>query len=194
MKNPNYSDSVKRNAFLWILFSAITAGIFAGAIYSTGHSVTSPWIHQYFLPEYSGGTIYEVFRNTFVSLGAFTVTAFLMGLSAFGQPVGILMLIYRGFGIGAAVSSSYLEKGLHGIPTVLILILPECIAVTFISVLAVRELILLSKSMFMFVISDTSHTEKTFRLYCLEFLVLIAFSLVIAVLATVLNYIFSGLR
>lgn len=78
MKNPNYSDSVKRNAFLWILFSAITAGIFAGAIYSTGHSVTSPWIHQYFLPEYSGGTIYEVFRNTFVSLGAFTVTAFLM--------------------------------------------------------------------------------------------------------------------
>lgn len=194
MRNSNHSEHDSRSKGFPVLFATVTAGIIIGAIYGTGHSVTSPFIHQYLLPEYSGGTIYEVFRNTFISLGAFTGTAFLMGLSAFGQPVGLLMLLYRGFGIGVAVSSAYLSKGLHGIPTVLVLILPECIAVTFISVLAVRELMRLSKSMFMFMISDASHTEKTFRLYCLEFLVLIFFSLITAVLATVFNYIFSGLR
>ena len=194
MRNLNYSENDGRSKGFMLLFATVTAGILIGAVYGTGHSVTSPYIHQYLLPAYSGSTIYEVFRNTFVSLGAFTVMAFLMGLSAFGQPVGLLMLLYRGFGIGVAVSYAYLSKGLHGIPTVLVLILPECIAVTFISVLAVRELIRLSKSMFMFMISDASHTEKTFRLYCLEFLVLILFSLVIAILATVCNYIFSGLR
>jgi len=194
MRNSNHSEQNSRNKGFLILFATVTAGILIGAIYGTGHSVTSPFIHQYFLPECSGSTIYEVFRNTFLSLGIFTATAFLMGLSALGQPFGLLMLLYRGFGIGVSVSSAYLSKGVHGIPTVLILILPECIAVTFISVLAVRELMRLSKSMFMFMISDASHTEKTFRLYCLEFLVLIVISLIIAVLATVLNYIFSGLR
>lgn len=194
MRNSNQPESDRRSKGFMLLFGAVTAGILIGAIYGAGHSVTSPFVHQYLLPEKSGNTIYEVFRNTFVSLSLFTVTAFLMGLSAFGQPAGVLMLLYRGFGIGTAVSSAYISKGLHGIPTVLILILPECIAVTVISVLAVRELMRLSKSMFMFMISDTSHTDKSFRLYCLEFLVLIIISLVIAVLATVLNYIFSGLR
>ncbi|MCM1507122.1 MAG: stage II sporulation protein M [Ruminococcus flavefaciens] len=194
MKNLNQTETKKSSTGFLLLFAVITAGILIGAIYSTGHTVTSPWVHQYLLPECSGSTIYEVFRNTFMSLFLFTVTAFVMGLSAFGQPAGIIMLIYRGFGIGTAVSSEYLSKGLHGIPTVLVLILPECIAVTVISVLAVRELIRMSRSVSRFVVSDINHTDKSFKLYCLEFLVLIAVSLVIAVLATVLNYAFSGLR
>lgn len=194
MKNKNYPEQDRTNKTFLILSGAVTVGILIGAVYGTKHNVASPWIHQYFLPEYSGSTVYEVFRNTFVSLAVFNVTAFLMGLSALGQPVGLLMLLYRGFGMGAAVSSVYLTRSLHGIPSVLTLILPECVAVTIISVLAVRELMRLSKSIFMFTISDTSHTEKAFRIYCLEFLVLIIISLVVAVLVTVLNYIFSGLR
>lgn len=194
MRNLNHSENDGRFRGFMLLYATVTAGIFIGAVYGTGHTVTSPFIHQYFLPQYSGGTVYEVFRNTFLSLSVFVATAFLMGMSAVGQPFGLLMLLYRGFGIGVAVSSSYLSKGLHGVPTVLVLILPECLAVTAISVLAVRELMRLSKSMLTFMISDSSHTEKTFRLYCVEFLVLVAVSLVIAVLATVLNYAFAGLR
>ncbi|MDE6781565.1 MAG: stage II sporulation protein M [Ruminococcus sp.] len=194
MKNKNYPEQDNRSKGFIILFMTVAAGILIGAVYCTRYNAANPWIHQYFLPEYSGNTVYEVFRNTFVSLAAFTVTAFLIGLSAFGQPVGVLMLLYRGFGIGIAAASAYLSKGLHGIPTVFILILPECTAAAIISVLAVRELMRLSKSMFMFIISDSYHTDKSFKLYCLEFIVLIIASLLVAVLATVLNYIFSGLR
>lgn len=191
MKNKIHSGQNK--GFL-PLCGAITLGILIGAIYTTVKPVTNPFLHQYFLPERSGSTIYEVFRNTFLSLGIFTVISFFVGLSAFGQPAGLLMLIYRGFGIGTAVSSVYLSKGIHGISTVFVLILPECIAIIVISFLAVREIMRFSKSIFMFMISDNSHTEKSFRMYCLEFFVLLIFSFVIAVVATVLNYVFSGLR
>ena len=191
MKNKIHSGQNK--GFL-LLCGAITLGILIGAVYATVEPVKNPFLHQYFLPECSGGTIYEVFRNTFLSLGIFTVVSFFIGLSAFGQPAGLLMLIYRGFGIGMAVSSVYLSKGIHGISTVFVLILPACIAIIIISLLAVREIMRFSKSIFMFMISDNSHTEKSFRMYCLEFFVLVIFSFVIAVFATVMNYIFSGLR
>ena len=192
MKKLIQSDSGKSKFLL--LLTLLTAGILTGAIYSTGHAVGSPWIHQYFIPELSGGTIYEVFRNTFVSLTVFTVTAFLMGLSAIGQPVGMLMLLYRGFGIGTAVSHVYITKGLHGIPEVLIMILPECLAVSVITLLSVRELMRLSHGVFISVIAEKLHTDKTIRLYCLEFLVLIAVSFLVAIVTALMNYIFSGLR
>ena len=192
MKNLIQSDSGKSGFML--LLPVITIGILIGAIYSGGHLVDNPWLHQYFIPELSGGTIYEVFRNTFVSLTVFTLTAFLTGLSAFGQPLGLLMLMYRGFGIGTAVSHVYAVKGLHAIPEVLVLILPECLAVSVVTLLAVRELMRLSHGVFISVIKEKIHTDKTFRLYCLEFLVLIAISFLIAVLTALMNYVFSGLR
>ncbi|MDE6834371.1 MAG: stage II sporulation protein M [Ruminococcus sp.] len=192
MKKLIQSDSGKSKFLL--LLPVLTAGILIGAIYTTGHAVDNPWLHQYFIPELSGNTIYEVFRNTFVSLTAFTVTAFVMGLSALGQPAGVLMLMYRGFGIGTAVSHVYITKGLHGVPEVLVMILPECLAVAGITLLAIREQMRLSRGVFISVVSEKLHTDKKFQLYCLEFLVLIAISFFIAVLTALMNYIFSGLR
>ncbi|MCM1314541.1 MAG: stage II sporulation protein M [Alistipes senegalensis] len=192
MKKLIQADSGKSKFLL--LLPVLTAGILTGAIYTAGHAVESPWVHQYFIPELSGNTIYEVFRNTFISLSAFTATAFVMGLSALGQPVGVLMLLYRGFGIGTAVSYVYITKGFHAVPEVLILILPECLVVSGITFLSVREQIRLSHGVFMSVISEKKHTDKEFRIYCLEFLVLTAVSFFVAVLVTLMNYIFSGLR
>lgn len=192
MKKPLQPET--KNLKFLLLLSVLSAGILIGAVYGTGHGVKSPWVHQYFLPEYSGGTIYEVFRNTFVSLFLFTMAEFVMGLSAIGQPVGVLMLLYRGFGIGASVSSIYAEKSLHAVPEVLILILPECLAVSGITILSVREQMRLSRGVLTAVISEKTHTDKEFRLYCLEFLVLAVFSFLVAVFATLMNYVFSGLR
>ena len=192
MKNFIQPDSGKSRFML--LLPVLTIGILTGAIYSVGHLTVNPWLHQYFIPELSGGTIYEVFRNTFVSLTLFTLTAFLTGLSAFGQPLGLIMLIYRGFGIGTAVSHVYAVKGFHAVPEVFLLILPECLAVSVVTLLSVRELMRLSHGVFISVIREKIHTDKTFRLYCLEFLVLIAISFLIAVLTALTNYVFSGLR
>ena len=192
MKKPLQPD-FKKLTFL-LLISALSAGILTGAIYGTGHEVKSAWVHQYFLPEYSGDTIYEVFRNTFMSLFLFILAEFIMGLSAIGQPAGILMLIYRGFGIGASVASIYMTKSLHAVPEIFILVLPECLAVSGITILSVREQMRLSRGVFMAVIAEKTHTDKEFRLYCLEFLVLTGVSFLVAVLATLMNYIFSGLR
>lgn len=194
MKHLNYTETRKRHLCFFLLCTVITAGIFAGAVYSTGHSTDNPFIHQYFSPAHCGDTIYEVFKNTFLSLSLFTVTAFLLGISSFGQPLGVIMLIYRGFGIGASVSAEYIRKGINAMPSVIVLILPECIAVTIISVLAVRELIRSANSLFLYLTAGISDNEKSFRLYCLKFFVLAVISVIISVFSTVMNYIFSGLR
>lgn len=192
MKKLIQADSEKTK-FLFLM-PVLAVGILTGAIYGSGHDISSPWAHQYFIPEFSGDTIYEVFRNTFMTLAVFTWAAFVTGLSAFGQPAGVLMFLYRGFGIGAAVSYVYITKGLHGVPEVLVLILPECLAAVGITFLSVREQMRLSRGVLMSVISEKTHSEKSFRIYCLEFLVLTAVSFVVAVLAALMNYVFSGLR
>lgn len=194
MKHLNYTETRKRQISFFLLCTAVSAGILAGAVYSAGHSADNPWIHQYFYPAHCGGTIYEVFTNTLISLLLFIGTAFLLGISAFGQPVGIIMLIYRGFGIGASVAYEYIHKGMHAMPSVILLILPECTSVIIISVLAVREVIRSSNSIFLYLTTDVSHSERTFRLYCIKFFVLTVISAVISVFATIMNYIFSGLR
>ncbi|MBO5103639.1 MAG: hypothetical protein J6B74_01055 [Ruminococcus sp.] len=194
MKHLNYTETKKRHLGFFLLCTAVSVGILAGAVYGSGHSAENPLIHQYFSPAHCGNTIYEVFRNTSLSLLLFVGTAFLFGISSFGQPVGIIMLIYRGFGIGASTACEYINKGMHAMPSVLLLILPECIAVTLISVLAVRELIRSANSLFLYLTADVSHSEKNFRLYCLKFAVLAVISVIISVFATVMNYIFSGLR
>ncbi|MDE5772201.1 MAG: stage II sporulation protein M [Ruminococcus sp.] len=194
MKHLNYTETRKRQLSFFLLCAVVSVGILFGAVYGSGHSAESPLVHQYFSPAHCGGTVYEVFRNTLISLSLFVGTAFLLGVSAFGQPLGIIMLIYRGFGIGAAAVSEYVTKGMHAMPSVILLILPECTAVTIISVLAVRELMRSANSLFLYVTADVSHSERTFKLYCLKFAVLIIISVIISVFSTVMNYIFSGLR
>lgn len=193
MKNISTGTHRKKTGFL-LLYTALSVGIIIGAVYAVKNSADSPLIHQYFSPSHCGNTLYQVFKNTFISLAVFIMTAFFSGLSAFGQPVGTAMLIYRGFGIGASVSAEYISKGLHALPSVAVLILPECTAVMVISVLAVREIIRSSNSIFLHLTADSSHEENDFRLYCLKFSVLIAISAVISVLTAILNYAFSGLR
>lgn len=191
MKNRIHSE--QNNNFI-LLYIIITIGILIGAVYATVKPVSSPFMHQYLLPEYSGNTIYEVFKNTFISLSVFIIVSFFSGLSAFGQPLGIILLIYRGIGIGISVSSVYLSKGFNGISTICVLILPECITVIIISIVAVREIMRFSKSIFMFMVADGSHTEKSFRMYCLEFILLLIISFIVAIITSILNYTFSGLR
>ncbi|MDE5584301.1 MAG: hypothetical protein K2J08_11445 [Ruminococcus sp.] len=196
MKHLNNSETKKRNMGFFLMYTAVAVGIIGGAVYAVKNSAESPLVHQYFLPSHCGNTLYQVFKNTFLSLAVFIIVAFFMGISASGQPVGVAMLIYRGFGIGASVSAEYLGKGANALPSVAVLMLPECMTAVIISVLAVREIFRSANSLFVYLIQGSPHNnnENNFRLYCLKFSVLIAISAVISVITAILNYIFSGLR
>lgn len=165
--------------FILLMILGIAAGS-AYSVMSTGD--ISPWVHQYFAPLSAGETVFALMSHTFFSLSLFSAAAFIMGLSAVGQPFGAAMLIYRGFGIGASVASMYLIYGKTAALPVMILVLPKALAVSAIAMLSVRELMRSSKALLTFCLSGDvrEDSRRGLRLYCIKFIVLIFLSMIIS--------------
>lgn len=197
MKHISYTAAAGRNSRgLILMYITLIAGIAAGSVWAAGAERTDiPLLHQYFLPLYNGDTVISVFRSSFISLSAYITAAFLLGTSAIGQPVGVLMLLYRGFGIGMSSAVMYINRGAAAFPAVALLILPEAAASAAVSVLAVRELIRSSNSLLYHLLNGGERSEENrgLKMYCLKFAVLLILSIVISAADSFLNYLFSGL-
>ena len=180
-----------------LMLLPVIAGIISGSVWASygGDISASPLIHQYFAPQLCGNTLFEVFRNTLVTVSVFAAAAFFAGLSAFGQPVGLLMLVYRGFGIGASAAALYLAGGIHAIPAALLLLLPKALTASVTGILSAREAYRFSGRILTFA-CGTDEPERdsvALRLYCTKFLVLVLMALIISAADTLLNYLFAGL-
>lgn len=191
----NLTGSRNRRACLMLLGIFIAVGIAIGSILEVQNyeAVKSPWIHQFFSPIKCGRTPLEMFVNFFLSSGIFIGIAFFIGLFAFGQPIGIAMLIFRGIGIGVSVAGMYEVYGADAFSAIMLLILPKAAISVIIDLLAVRELIRTSNILLGFIVTGEYHDDKrrSFRLYCIKFIVLIIISLITSALDTALNYAFS---
>lgn len=179
-----------------VIIAGIAAGAVAAAVNRDTHISEHMWIHQYFAPVYSGNTILDVFRNTFLSSGVFLAAVFLMGFFAVGQPFGLVLLAYRGFGIGASVAQMYILSGTDSLPSVIALLLPKAMALSFIAALGVREMLKLSCALFSFLFRDELPGDKmkrTVKLYAVKFLVLLVLVLIVSVFDSALNYFFMDL-
>lgn len=201
MKHRNdLTKTESRRICLFLLNLAVIAGVVIGAIIASGGKGTSiaerSWLHQYFAPVYSGNTVLAVFRNTFFSSAIFLVSVFILGFFSIGQPLGIILLIYRGIGIGASVAQMYILNGTASLPSVLLLIIPKAIVLSFTAALGVREMLRLSSAQFRFLFTDDLPEEKMKReikLYFIKFLVLILITVLTAMMDSAVNYIFMDL-
>ena len=201
MKHRNdLTKTESRRLCLLLLNMAIIAGIAAGAAVAAmkrGSGMTdSLWLHQFFAPVYSGNTVLDVFKNTFVLSGIYLAAVFILGFFSFGQPLGIILLAYRGFGIGVSVAQMYILSGMESLPAVLAMLLPKALALSFIASLGVREMLKLSCALFSFLFKDELPDEKmvrTVKLYAVKFLVLLFLSLLVSIADSALNYIFMDL-
>ncbi|MCM1229552.1 MAG: hypothetical protein NC489_05430, partial [Ruminococcus flavefaciens] len=136
MKHTKYlSGTENRNNGFFLLCIAEVIGIIIGscAVFS---DMDMSFLRQNLCPELNGATLTEIFRNTLVSSLIFVVTAFFCGLSAFGQPLGIALIVLKGAEIGLSVGFVYAEKGLSALPAVLVLNVPEEVALSVVAVLA----------------------------------------------------------
>lgn len=186
----------RRNTGFFLLFAAIAAGVVIGSVPAVAEAgQTSLWLHQCLTPLLCGGTVLEVLGRSLLSSFLFLSAVFLLGLFAFGQPLGAALLVYRGTGIGISVSAIYSTGGLASLPAVFVLGLPVSLAVSFISALAVRELIRSSNGLLRFAVSGSSRDSERggFRSYCIRFAVLFIFSFIISVAEALLSYVFAGL-
>lgn len=177
------------------LYALVIIGIIIGSMYAErGHHSENMLVHQFFMPLYGGNTLFAVMKNTFFSVAAVLIAAFIGGLSAVGQPLGAALLIYRGFGIGLSAAMMYDLFGAKAVSGVLVLILPKAVAVIIISVLAVRELFRSSGAIFAFIVRGDTHDDsrRSFRLYCIKFAALTVISLLISIADAALNYFFRA--
>ena len=195
-----YSDkltsSQSRKALTLLLCIMAAGGIIAGSIYGAAAGGQPPvWLHQYFLPSGREVPVLEQMRNTILSSGLFIAAVYLMGLSAFGQPVGAAMIVFRGFGIGLASALLYSEYGSSALPKVVILLMPKALAVTFISVIAVRELMRASGCVLKLWVYGEVVDERIVDLkrYSLKFAVLLLLSLLITLADGAVSMIYSKL-
>jgi hypothetical protein len=176
------TSSQRRKILTLLLCCLAAAGAVAGSVYSAAKGGALPVrIHQYFLPE-TGSAVLRTMLHTMLSSAVFIAIAYFFGLSAFGQPLGIALIVYRGFGIGAASAALYSAYGSGAVLKVLALLLPKALAVTLVSVLAVRELMRASQCVLRFWTYGGIPDERSadLRRYSLKFAVLMLISLLIS--------------
>ena len=147
-------------------------------------------LNQLISPINNGDTVFEIFKYTLISVSIIAISTFMFGFFAMGQPFSVLLLAYRGFGIGASVALTYIEYGQKGLYITLLFIVPKILATTIIIILAVRESLKMSAQLYRYMFRG--HIEenigKLVKLYCIKFLILILFVFIVSILDSLLNY------
>lgn len=178
-------------AYVIFIIIGVAVGSFITLKYNVSDNV---WIHQGFLSAAHSTTIYKIMKATFLSLTVFVSAAFFIGLSAVGQPFGLAMLIYRGIGIGTSVTAMYTLSGKSAVVNAVILIVPKVLAVSAISILAVREAVRSSNAILNYCMKKESRDDRRYsiRLYGIRLCVLILLSLLISAADGGVNYLYSA--
>lgn len=180
MKQISTFNTKKDGTSLLFYMIFIIIGIAIGAFISDkSHFSAFIWINQSL---FTKSFPLRDSMNTLLSLILFLGAAYLTGLFAFGRACGLVLLIYRGIGIGVSAALMYVMYGKSAIVPVMITFLPKATAAAFIAAVAVRESVRNSRAIFAFCINryDSSEKSISFKLYCLRFIVLIIFSIFIS--------------
>lgn len=193
MKHTAYiSGTEKHNSGFFLLCLAEIIGIIIGSFLAVPDG--NEFLRQICCPALHGATLLEIFRSTLVSSLIFIIMAFFSGLSAFGQPAGIALIIAEGAEIGLSAGFVYAQKGLSAFPAVMVLNVPKAIAFSAVALLAVREVWRNSSALLRFLVSgEHSSEQNSLKLYCLKYLVLIIIIFIISIADVLMNYVFAGL-
>lgn len=185
----------KNRTFFIFMISALAVGIIIGSFTAVSAEFLKdlPLANQYISPVFSGNTLLEIFRNTFLSVSGILAVIFCTGFFAAGQPLSFATLIYRGFGIGFSTAFTYMTFGKSGIYITLLFIVPKILATSVIIMLAVRESLKLSNIIYRYIFRETvqENMGKYIRLYCVKFIVLILLALITASADCGINYLFG---
>lgn len=131
--------------------------------------------------------------NDILSLCIFMVLYFLCGLSAVGQTFSVFVLFIEGIKTGAEMSELYKNISDNFVlAKQLVCIIPKTVVILFISVIAVRESIISSNEIFRCISrNEVSDKRNSLKLYCLRFIILFVFSLLILVIFHFIEVLFQ---
>ena len=195
MRRISYTSPCKKSTLIYLLACVIAAGIITGAVYQARLSPSpSAMIHQYSAPVYgcpvAGYTIKGFLMNALLLF-----ITFVLGFFALGQPFGLLLLFYKGFGTGAAAAILYSSYGTKALAKMMLLTLPKALGLYTIFILAVRELIRASGYTLACWYGNECSDEKSpaLKLYILKYLVLVFIAMLISACDAAANLLFVRL-
>lgn len=109
-----------------ILFLTAVVGAVVGAVFYGDMTVTVP---EDMLGNFLSGRIHGGFfgnaASSFISALIWCLVPFLSGLCAVGQPVGIIIPVLKGTGIGMAFAALMNTYGANGVPAFAVFVLPS---------------------------------------------------------------------
>ena len=174
--------SEKRTS-LTVYMMIIAAGIGIGAFLAKYSSLAdNHFVNQFFLVSQNDTEVAALIAGNFLISSLVVTAAFLFGASAVGQPFGVLLLIYRGIGIGISSSAMYLSAGTKAILPVAVIVIPVAIAFSAVAALAVRENVHNSCMIFSccFGRSINDGARLSLKLILIKYIVLVILSLIIS--------------
>lgn len=192
------TGSENRRLCFIFLTAVMTMGILIGSIIAVSeHSFINnkAVFNQFISPLNNGNTLFEIMKNTVISVGGILALIFCTGFFSIGQPLAVAVMLYRGIGTGISVALTYMTFGEKGVYITLLFIVPKILATSVILILGIREALRLSNIIYSYLFKGSAeeNMNRYIRLYCVKFFVLLLFVFVTAILDGGLNYFFRYL-
>lgn len=143
----------------------------------------------------SGGTLLESFFHSSASALFYLFSPYLLGYSAIGQPLILLIPFFKGLGLGAFLGSLYAGHGIAGIGYSVLIVIPASVILLFSLLIGCREAMRLSNMIFsnFFAKTPSALGIETVKLYNIKFLILFGIAILSAAVSSICLLLFSGL-
>lgn len=191
-KNQYHSIRISGDMFFALLTFVVLAGVFIGSLFYReisaidfvdAFSIADCFFDYENKMEFWNGFFYSFLKNTILLF-----TIFVFGMCIIGQPVCIVVLLYKGVTAGLMLAIAYSNSDIKNFLMSFLIIIPDTIVSTFVLVLASREGIRHSNKLFKLVLMDKQENDlnKNIRLYLLKFGILFAIIILLSFIESAL--------
>lgn len=188
----------RRNRIMAVLLISFLAAMLYGSVFiaQVGADLEEQlrFLTQEYLTTRGEQPILSTFLSSLSTSALYLISAFFLGFFAFGQPVCIFIMLFRGFGLGISMGQIYLHYQLNGFLYCLVLIAPVAVLFTLVLASALKDSVQMS-NLFLAIFFPKLGTaaEGALKMYGTRYLVYAILAVVIASLDAGMNFLFSGI-
>ena len=192
-KSKYRSIRISGDVFFTLLVVVVLVGAFVGSLYyreiSAMDFVKTFSIADSFYNDEKILSFWNVFSCSLIKNTIFITIVFLSGLCLIGQPLCIVVLLYKGINAGTALAVAYSDNGIKNFFVPVLHIIIDTVVSTFVLVMASKEGMRSSNKLLKLVINNKIQDDlnKNIKLYLLKFLVLFAIIILLSLFQSILS-------
>ncbi len=188
----------RRNRIAAVLLISFLAAMLYGSVLiaqsDAGLKEQLQFLTQEYFTTRGEQPILSTFLSSLSTSALYLVSAFFLGFFAFGQPVCVFIVLFRGFGLGISMGQIYLNYQMNGFLYCLVLIAPVAVLFTLVLVSALKDSIQMSNLFLaLFFPKLGTATVEALKTYGIRYLAYAILAVVIAALDAGMNFLFSGI-